>query len=128
MSEAAEFYCIFHKLFLTLTQRTHLWNSHQIVYLDTLGLLLNGYVYRQCTSPALPALTSLKNLNEAFILERATKYTFSMFLKVWKRKFPKVKTKAKVSAPPSPLKSVRQCNIPFCSLNFHLQGTFFTAS
>lgn len=47
-------------LFLTLKQRTHLCSSHQILYLHTLGLLLNGYVYRQYSSPALPALNSLK--------------------------------------------------------------------
>lgn len=50
----------FTSLFLIITQKTHLWNSHQIVHLDTLVLLLNGYVDRRYTSPALPALTSLK--------------------------------------------------------------------
>lgn len=36
----------FTTLLLTITLRTHLWNSHQIVYPDTLVLLLNGYRYR----------------------------------------------------------------------------------
>lgn len=50
----------FTALFLTLKQRTHLWNSHLIIYLDTLGLLLNGYMYRQCRPGALNSLKQFK--------------------------------------------------------------------
>lgn len=56
VSEAAEFHSPFPDPYTKDTS----WNSHQIVYLDTLGLLLNGYMYRQYSRPALPALTSLK--------------------------------------------------------------------